>query len=277
MPVDVIPHNRMGLLRNARYNWCTPIYSCSSSGNISLISEHGISKTVVCPNWSYDHSLHANSKFEPIIVPGQSSSASTTSTESGSKQIHGKSDYKVSKRTSLTGLSELASHTCYERVWSHCNWWEATEKCCIVQYCGNNILTCTKHDMFTLLHNKSDWSEQHFSMHMVTTRWLQCNLTVEGAICKTSWWFISLPCASLPSSTRNILHNILVLKFTQIQLVILLKKQLQIVPFFAHLPISRLLAGRHPGSSHRGRESDSVCLLESLQTPWRLSLRLHGS
>ena len=177
------------------------------------------------------------------------------------------SDYKLSKRTSLTGLKGVVTH---------CNWQEATEKCCIVQHFGNmywHALSTT----CSLLHNKSDWSEQHFSMHMVTTRWLQCNLTVEGAICKTSWWFISLPCASLPSSTRNILHNILVLKFTQIQLVILLKKQLQIVPFFAHLPISRLLAGRHPGSSHRGRENDSVCLLESLQTPWRLSLRLHGS
>ena len=70
MPVDVIPHNRMGLLRNAWYSWCTPIYSCSSSGNISLISKHGISKTVVYLNWSYEHSLPAYSKFEPITVPG---------------------------------------------------------------------------------------------------------------------------------------------------------------------------------------------------------------
>ena len=194
MPVDVTPHNRMGLLRNAWYSWCTPIYSCSSSGNIFLISEHGISKTVVYPNWSYDHSLPAYSQdwvwtyqcTRLIFISKRHQHRARVETEPWEE-----SDYKLSKRTSLTGLGELASHTCYKRVWSHCNWREVTKECCIVQHFGITYwhalnTTCS------LLYNKSDWSGQYFSMHIVTTRWLQCNLTVKSVVCKTSWWFISL-------------------------------------------------------------------------------------
>lgn len=194
MPVDVIPHNRMGLSRNTWYGWCTPIYSCSSSGNILLISEHGISKIVVYPNWSYDHSLPAYSQdwvwtyqyTRLIFISKRHQHRARVETEPWEE-----SDYKLSKRTSLTGLGELASHTCYERVWSHCNWREVTKECCIVQHFGITYWhalnkTCS------LLYNKSDWSGQYFSMHIVTTRWLQCNLTVKSVVCKTSWWFISL-------------------------------------------------------------------------------------